>query len=158
MHASGIPWDDPSGDRLRQWLSLDRSQFYDESLTALVPMGFCYPGSGKSGDAPPRPECAPLWHERLRAELTQVKLTLLIGRFAQNYYLSNAGGQSVTSVVRNWRQTAPSVFPLPHPSPRNNRWLSSNPWFEADVLPELQQVVHQALQTRARRKVTRRDP
>ncbi len=141
VHESGVPWDDASGERLRSWLNLDRAQFYDDQLTALIPMGFCFPGSGQSGDAPPRPECCRLWHERLLSHLNQIKLTLLIGRYAQQHYLNQPTGTSVTASVQQWRDTAPSVFPLPHPSPRNNRWLKNNPWFAEELLPALQLAI-----------------
>lgn len=156
VHHSGIPWDDPSGERLRSWLTMDQAQFYDESITALVPMGFCYPGTGTSGDAPPRPECAAMWHQRLLDQLQQVEVTLLIGRYAQNHYLPDAAGQTVTSTVQAWRQTAPAIFPLPHPSPRNNRWLKNNPWFETELLPKLQRVMGRTLINKTHRKNDRR--
>jgi uracil-DNA glycosylase len=151
VHASGVPWDDPSGDRLRQWLQLAPEQFYDESQVAIVPMGFCYPGRGKSGDLPPSPECAPLWHERLFSQLPQLELVLLVGAYAQQYYLAQtpvaepAKKETLTARVGRWREFGPRHFPLPHPSPRNNLWLRRNPWFEAEVLPALQSRVRQAL-------------
>lgn len=145
VHASGVPWDDPSGRRLREWLAVDDAAFYDPERFALVPMGFCYPGTGASGDLPPRPECAPLWHERLLAELPRVRLTLLLSRHAQAHYLPGLAGRSLTDTVRAWREAGDAVLPLPHPSPRNNRWLAANPWFERDVLPELQRRVAAAL-------------
>lgn len=136
VHASGVPWDDPSGDRLRDWLGLDAEQFYDASQVAIVPMGFCYPGTGKSGDLPPRPECAPLWHPPIVAALPKVELTLLLSRYAIDHYLPGSSKRTVTERARAWKQTLPLV-PMPHPSPRNNRWLKQNPWFEAEVIPEL---------------------
>ena len=136
VHASGIPWDDPSGDRLRDWMQVDKSAFYDESRIAIVPMGFCYPGKGKSGDLPPRPECAPLWHERVLALMPQVELTLLIGSYAQAHYLGKSR-ETLTERVRRWRDFGPRFLPLPHPSPRNTLWLKRNPWFEKEVLPDL---------------------
>lgn len=139
VHESGIPWNDPSGDRLRQWLAMDRDAFYDEQRVALMPMGFCFPGTGKSGDLPPRPECAPLWHERLLAELPQVRLTLLVGMYAQKHYLGAAASKTLTDTVRGWRRHLPRFLPLPHPSPRNQLWLKRNPWFEAELVPALQQ-------------------
>lgn len=151
VHASGIPWDDPSGNRLRQWLQLEPEQFYDESQVALVPMGFCYPGRGKSGDLPPSPECAPLWHERLFRQLPQLELVLLVGTYSQQYYLAQtpmaelAKNETLTARVGRWREFGPLHFPLPHPSPRNNLWLRRNPWFETEVLPALQQRVSHAL-------------
>lgn len=135
VHESGVPWDDPSGDRLRDWLGLDRRSFYDPERVALVPIGFCYPGTGTGGDLPPRPECAPLWHERLLAQLPHIELSLLVGAHAQARYLDGTGG--VTERVGAWRQEWPKLCPLPHPSPRNNRWLAKNPWFEEELVPEL---------------------
>ncbi|MBI5094175.1 MAG: uracil-DNA glycosylase family protein [Candidatus Hydrogenedentes bacterium] len=141
-HETGIPWNDPSGDRLRQWLDLDREQFYDESRVAIIPMGLCYPGrDAKGGDLPPRPECAPLWHAKLRALLPNIRLTLLVGQYAQRYYLGTRRGRSVTDTVRAWREYLPEYIPLPHPSFRNLTWLKRNPWFEAEVVPELRERV-----------------
>lgn len=140
VHESGIPWDDPSGERLRDWLGLDRNQFYNPDLVALVPMGFCYPGTGTSGDLPPRPECAPLWHARLLNQLPAIQLTLLLGQYAQRNRLPDAR-RTLTENVRNWHAHAPHVIPLPHPSPRNNRWLRNNPWFAEELLPELRRLV-----------------
>lgn len=143
VHESGIPWDDPSGDRLRQWMCCDKSQFYDESQIAIVPMGFCFPGSGKSGDLPPRPECAAAWHEPVLEQLPNIELTLLIGQYAQAHYLTEKP-KTLTETVRNWQQWLPSYFALPHPSPRNQLWLKKNPWFEDEVLPALQQRLRNA--------------
>jgi len=135
-HASGLPFDDPSGDRLRDWMGIDRDIFYDASRIAILPMAFCFPGSGKSGDLPPLPECAASWRAPLLERLPGLELTLLLGSFAHDYHL---GGKPrpVTERVRDWRQSWPAVVPLPHPSPRNNRWLKQNPWFESELLPEL---------------------
>ena len=144
VHASGVPFDDPSGDRLREWLGLDKTTFYDPRQVAILPMGFCYPGTGKSGDLPPRPECAPAWRAQLLAQLKHVALTLVIGQYALAYHLPDAGA-SVTDVVQNWRTHWPAVLPLPHPSPRNNIWLKRNPWFAAEVLPALRQRVAEVL-------------
>lgn len=144
VHASGIPWDDPSGDRLRDWLQLDREHFYDESSIAIIPMGLCYPGKGKSGDLPPRKECAPLWHERLLQQLPALQLRLLIGKYAQDYYLDTKR-QSLGETVKNYPRYLPSFLPLPNPSPRNIRWFRNHPWFEAEVLPVLRQQVQQVL-------------
>lgn len=138
VHATGIPWNDPSGDRLRRWLDMDREMFYDPHRIAIMPMGFCYPGKGKSGDLPPRKECAPLWHERLLEHLPNIKLTLLIGQYAQQRYLSN-DYKTLTERVQNWRASTPLLLPMPHPSPRNVRWFQRHPWFEAEVVPWLQQ-------------------
>jgi len=144
VHATGIPWNDPSGDRLRQWLQLDRDSFYDETRIAIAPMGFCYPGKGRSGDLPPRPECAPLWHGPLLAQLPQLQLILLVGRYAQEHYLERRR-ETLAERVQRWRDFAPRYFPLPHPSPRNTLWLKRNPWFERDVLPQLRRRVTAAL-------------
>ncbi|MGL5030997.1 MAG: uracil-DNA glycosylase family protein [Aeromonas sp.] len=141
VHASGIPWDDPSGDRLRQWLGVDKATFYDESRIAIMPMGLCYPGKGKSGDLPPRPECAPTWHNKVLALLPHIELTLLIGQYAQRYYLRDEAKSSLSETVASWHSYGPSRLPLPHPSPRNALWLRNNPWFEQDVIPHLQQRV-----------------
>jgi uracil-DNA glycosylase len=141
VHQSGIPWDDASGNRLRDWLEISASDFYDNSKVAIVPMGFCYPGSGPSGDLPPRPECASLWHDRLLGELTNVQLTLLIGRYAQQHVLGKTVHSNLTETVRHWKDYRPKSIPLPHPSPRNNRWLRNNPWFQSDVLPEVRSRV-----------------
>ena len=145
VHATGIPWNDPSGDRLREWLAVDRDTFYDPRRFAIIPTGFCYPGRGRSGDLPPRPECAPLWHPRILALLKEVRLTLLVGRYAQAYYLGDRGKPTLTATVQAWRDYFPGQLPLPHPSPRNTRWLRVNPWFERDVLPELRRVVAASL-------------
>jgi uracil-DNA glycosylase len=147
VHESGVAWDDASGDRLRTWMGIGRDRFYDASLIALVPMGFCYPGTGESGDLPPREECAELWHESLLAHLSNVRLTLLIGAYAQRHRLSGAKGISLTATVQRWQEYAPAIFPLPHPSPRNNRWLKKNPWFSGDVLPTLQRRAKEVLES-----------
>lgn len=145
VHATGIPWNDPSGDRLRDWLGVDRDTFYDESRIAIVPTGFCYPGRGRSGDLPPRPECAPLWHPRLRALLPDIRLTLLIGQYAQAHYLGERRRGTLTETVHAWRHYLPEFVPTPHPSPRNTRWLRVNPWFERDVLSEIRSRVRRLL-------------
>ena len=145
VHASGIPWNDPSGDRLREWLGIDRELFYDESKIAIVPMGFCYPGKGKSGDLPPRPECAPLWHGKLFEHLKKIQLILLIGQYSQAYYLGENQKETLTDTVRAWKDYAPRYFPLPHPSPRNNIWLKKNPWFEKNALPRLRDSINRFL-------------
>ncbi|MDD1783853.1 uracil-DNA glycosylase family protein [Enterovibrio sp. ZSDZ35] len=136
VHETGIPWNDPSGDRLREWLQMDKERFYDPEQVAIMPMGFCYPGRGKSGDLPPRPECAPKWHQLISAHLADVQLTLLIGDYAQRYYLEGRP-KTLTDTVKANTQWAPSFIALPHPSPRNNLWLRKNPWFEAKTLPFL---------------------
>lgn len=139
VHNTGIPWNDPSGDRLRSWLCLDREQFYDDPRIAIMPMGFCYPGKGRSGDLPPRSECAPRWHELLLAQMPALALVLLIGQYAQRYYLPNPR-LSLTERVRHHNDDE-RFFSLPHPSPRNQRWLKKNPWFEAQTLPLLRRRV-----------------
>lgn len=144
VHASGIPFSDPSGDRLRDWLGIDSGVFYDARRVAIVPMGLCYPGTGKAGDLPPRPECAPLWRARLLAELPALRLTLAIGQYALAYHLP-PGRRPVAEIVREWRAHWPAVVPLPHPSPRNNLWLRRNPWFEAELLPALKERVAEVL-------------
>src|SRR5262245_61769511 len=138
VHESGIPWNDRSGDRLRQWLTIDRDVFYDESRIAIMPMGFCYPGVDKNGgDLPPRRECAPKWHAGLRARLPDIALTLLVGQYAQAHYLGERRNATMTETVRAWRDYGPAYLPLPHPSWRNTGWLKKNPWFEAELVPEL---------------------
>jgi len=144
VHESGVPFDDPSGDRLRQWLGVDRETFYNPRLFAILPMGFCYPGTGRSGDLPPRPECAPAWRAPLIAALKHLQLTLVLGQYAQAFHLGAASG-SVTDVVRAWRSFWPSHLPLPHPSPRNQLWVSRNPWFAKEVLPALRRRIRDIL-------------
>ena len=145
VHESGIPWDDPSGNRLREWLRVTTDEFYDASLIALVPMGFCYPGTGSSGDLPPRPECAETWHERLIERMPEVKLTVLLSQYAHVRYLGRNRKPTVTATVKAWKQYRPRYVPLPHPSPRNNIWLKKNPWFAEEVLPYLRRRVRQVL-------------
>lgn len=144
VHETGVPFNDPSGDRLRQWLGISRATFYDAQQVAILPMGFCYPGTGKSGDLPPRPECAAAWRAPLLAHLKQVQLTLIIGQYAHAYHLPNQG-RTLTATVLQWRKYWPRLVPMPHPSPRNNLWLERNPWFEAEVIPALQERVRQWL-------------
>ena len=141
VHASGVPWDDASGDRLRDWTGLDKARFYDASEVAIIPMGFCYPGRGKGGDLPPRRECADLWLDRLLAGLPHIELTLLIGLYAQRHFLGAQRKSSLTETVKAWREYAPRFIPLPHPSARNTPWFQRNPWFEQALLPELKQRV-----------------
>jgi len=147
VHATGIPWNDPSGDRLRQWLGMDRDTFYDETRIAIVPMGYCYPGGGKSGDLPPRPECAEHWLPRLLPLLPEIRLTLLIGQYAQAHYLKDRRKDSLTETVRAWKEYAPEFLPLPHPSPRNIRWFKAHPWFDRDVVPELRRRAGKLIKT-----------
>ena len=138
VHDTGIPFNDPSGVRLRSWLGIDEKIFYDAKKIALLPMGFCYPGTGKSGDLPPRPECAEAWREKLLARLPNIHLTLIIGQYAQKYHLGKQQKKTLTETVKTWRHYwKDGVIPLPHPSPRNNIWLRKNAWFEKDVLPTL---------------------
>ena len=144
VHASGIPFDDASGERLREWLGVTRETFYDPTQMAILPMGFCYPGTGKSGDLPPRPECAPAWRERLLSHLPILELTLAIGQYAQAYHLRGERA-SLTELVQDWRKHWPRTVPLPHPSPRNNMWLKRNPWFAEELLPVLQTRIAELL-------------
>ena len=160
VHASGVPFDDASGERLRAWLGISRDTFYDAAQVAILPMGFCYPGAGKSGDLPPRPECAPAWRAPLLAHLKHVELTLVMGQYALAWHLPDVPGKApgmepgkksgtapgtLTDAVMAWRKHWPATLALPHPSPRNNIWLKRNPWFEAQVLPQLRQRVAEIL-------------
>ena len=145
VHESGIPWNDPSGVLLREWLRLDRDAFYDERRVAIIPVGFCYPGTGDSGDLPPRPECAPHWHPKLRAKLPAIRLTLLVGSYAHSYYLGARRKKTLADTVRARAEYFPEFFPLPHPSPRNRLWLKNHPWFERDVVPQLRRRVKACL-------------
>lgn len=144
VHESGVPFDDPSGDRLRDWLGVSREAFYDPRKIAILPMGFCYPGTGKSGDLPPRPECEPAWREALLAHLGMLRLTLVIGQYAMKSHLPEEK-RTLTETVRAWRSYGGDLIPLPHPSPRNNAWLKKNPWFAESLLPHLQRTVSTAL-------------
>lgn len=144
VHDSGVPFDDASGDRLRDWMGVTREVFYDAGKIAILPMGFCYPGSSASGDLPPRPECAIAWREQLLERLKQLEVTLVLGRYAQGYHMNTVNLQ-VTETVRAWRTYWPKVIPLPHPSPRNNLWIRRNPWFEAELLPALRKRVAEVL-------------
>ena len=141
VHETGIPWNDPSGDRLREWLAVDRATFYDESRIAIIPTGLCYPGKTNGGDAPPRPECAPRWHPKLLECLPAIELVLLVGQFAQAYYLGQRRKATLAATVRAHAEYGPRFLPLPHPSPRNKLWLRRNAWFEADVVPMLRRRV-----------------
>lgn len=144
VHDTGLPFNDPSGDRLRAWMGIDRDTFYDDRQLAILPMGFCYPGTGKSGDLPPRPECAPAWRQLLLDRLPDIALTLVIGQYAHAWHLPD-GERSVTSNVQQWARYWPTLVPMPHPSPRNNLWLRRNPWFEQEVVPALQRRVAEVL-------------
>jgi uracil-DNA glycosylase len=145
VHKTGVPFDDASGDRLRDWMGIDKTIFYDPALIAILPMGFCYPGTGKSGDLPPRPECAAAWRARLLARMPSIQLTLVIGKYALDWHLNDTAGANLTETVRAWRDHGPDVLPLPHPSPRNNVWLKRNGWFEDEVLPFLRKRVRKVL-------------
>ncbi|MCU7918884.1 MAG: uracil-DNA glycosylase family protein [Candidatus Thiodiazotropha sp. (ex Epidulcina cf. delphinae)] len=140
VHESGVPFDDPSGDRLRDWMGVDRDTFYDPTKIAILPMGFCYPGKGKSGDLPPIPLCAKTWREQLLKQLKEIRLTLVIGQYAQNWHLEETE-KSLTATVKAWENYGPQIMPLPHPSPRNNIWLKRNPWFEELLVPALRHRV-----------------
>ncbi|WP_286831150.1 MULTISPECIES: uracil-DNA glycosylase family protein [Kordiimonas] len=141
VHESGVPFDDASGDRLRDWMGITRDTFYDPSYIAILPMGFCYPGTGKSGDLPPRPECATLWRRQLLDLLPNIELTLVIGGYAMDWHLPARRKKNLTDTVRNWRAYPDGILPLPHPSPRNNIWLKKNPWFDVELLPVLRHRV-----------------
>jgi uracil-DNA glycosylase len=141
VHNSGTPWDDKSGENLRSWMNIEKSTFYNPKEIALIPMGFCYPGKGKSGDLPPRKECAPLWHSSLLNKMNSVKLVLIIGQYARGYYLSNSAKKTLTETVKNYRSYLPEYFVLPHPSPRNNIWQAKNAWFKKEVIPDLQEKI-----------------
>lgn len=144
VHASGIPFDDPSGDRLREWMGIDRNTFYDAEQIAILPMGFCYPGKGKSGDLPPLKICAETWRNKLLSAATEIQLTLLIGKYAQDWHLDHHE-ENLTETVKNWRSYQDNILPLPHPSPRNNIWLKKNAWFQSELLPVLKSRVSAVL-------------
>jgi len=145
VHETGIPFNDPSGERLRSWMGIDREIFYNPKKIAILPMGFCYPGTGKSGDLPPRPECAEKWREKLLAQLPRIELTLVIGKYAHDYHLKGRQKKNLTETVKNWKDYGPKIIPLPHPSPRNNIWLKKNPWFEKDVVAVLRKKIDKLL-------------
>jgi uracil-DNA glycosylase len=147
VHESGVPFDDPSGNRLREWLGVSRDIFYDPAKVAILPMGFCYPGTGKSGDLPPRPECENAWRRQILEQLTRIRLTLVIGQYAQKWHLPHVE-KNLTETVRAWKDHGPGVIPLPHPSPRNNIWLKRNPWFSKSLLPDLKKAVRKTLEVR----------
>ena len=145
VHKSGIPWDDASGDRLRQWIHVSKDQFYDTKYFSIVPMAFCYPGKGKSGDLPPRQECAEKWMEPILDKLPHRRLTLLIGQYSQDWFLKGAKKNTLTETVKNWKEYQPEYFVLPHPSPRNNIWLKKNPWFEKKLVPKLKKKIKELM-------------
>jgi len=147
VHETGVPFNDPSGERLREWMAVDRDTFYDATKIAIVPMGFCYPGRGKSGDLPPIPLCADTWRKQLLEQLKNIQLTLAIGQYAQNWHLGNTE-KTLTDTVKAWKKYGPHVIPLPHPSPRNNIWLKKNPWFEQALVPIIKASVASALAER----------
>lgn len=148
VHNTGIPFNDPSGDRLRGWMGIDRATFYDKDKINIVPMGFCYPGTvPKKGDLPPRPECKATWHKTLFKTLPEQEVRLIIGQYAHDFHLGGRRGKTLTETVKRWREFAPDIFPLPHPSPRNLLWLKKNPWFEAEVIPALQRRIKKVLKT-----------
>lgn len=146
VHATGIPFNDPSGDRLRDWLGLDRAAFYDRDRIALVPAGFCYPGKGKGGDLPPRPECAPAWQAKVRGHMPRIGMTLLVGAYAQAHYLGDRRKATLAETARAYEEYLPGFWPVPHPSPRNLMWLRRNPWFEAEIVPLLRRRVRALLE------------
>jgi len=145
VHAAGIPFHDASGERLREWMGVDRSVFYDARRIALLPMGFCYPGRGRGGDLPPRPECAATWRARLLATMPDIRLTILLGQYALAWHLPGQAGATLTQTVQDWRAHWPRLLPMPHPSPRNNLWLRRNPWFEREIVPQLRKRVQDLL-------------
>jgi uracil-DNA glycosylase len=144
VHESGVPFDDASGNRLREWMGIAKEVFYDPEQIAILPMGFCYPGTGKNGDLAPRLECEQKWRKRLLAQLSGLEMTLVLGRYAQSYHFGESKS-SLTGLVKSWKTYWPKMVPLPHPSPRNNLWLRKNPWFEADVVPQIRIAVSQIL-------------
>ena len=145
VHQSGVPWDDASGDRLRKWIQVSKDQFYDTKYFSIVPMAFCYPGKGKSGDLAPRSECAEKWMEPILDKLPQRKLTLLIGQYSQAWFLKGIKKNTLTETVKNWQEYQPEYFVLPHPSPRNNIWLKKNPWFEKKLVPKLKKKIKELI-------------
>jgi uracil-DNA glycosylase family 4 len=145
VHLSGIPFHDKSGDQLRRWLDVTVDEFYNPDNFAIVPMGFCYPGKGKQGDLPPRKECAPTWHEQLLEHLTEIQLILLVGQYAQKYYLKKEARRTLTENVAHYQDFLPLYFPLPHPSPRNFMWKAKNQWFEEEIIPELKKRIRTIL-------------
>ena len=159
VHESGLSFNDRSGDRLREWIALDRETFYDEACVAIMPIGFCYPGrDAKGGDLPPRRECAPLWHARLRALFPAIELTLLVGSYAIDYYLRPSWRRSMTETIMHWRDFLPEFFVLPHPSWHAIGWSRANPWFEHEVLPELRARIGEVLDPEALNRRSRSSP
>ena len=154
VHETGIPWNDASGRKLREWMNVDEATFYDPDCFSIMPMGFCYPGKSTSGDLPPRPECAPLWHQQVFKNFKNEPLILLVGQYAQRYYLKKNFKGSLTETVRNYKEYLPTFFPLPHPSPRNQNWVKLNPWFQKDVVPELQKRIEEAVYKKNKKTVT----
>ena len=145
VHQTGVPFDDPSGNRLRDWLGIGKSDFYNAQKIAILPMGFCFPGTGPAGDLAPRPECEPAWRSQLLSHLHHLQLTLVIGKYAQDYHFGNCG-LTVTDIVKSWQTYWPAVIPLPHPSPRNNRWFRNNTWFETELVPALRKRMSEVLE------------
>lgn len=145
VHKSGVPWDDPSGRNLRNWMGISEDDFYNPKIVAMLPMGFCYPGKGKSGDLPPRPECAPQWHDQVLSKMKNIQLTILIGQYAQARYLGNLRKKTLTETVKSYQEYPSNIFVLPHPSPRNNIWKAKNPWFEKEVIVTLKETVRTLL-------------
>jgi uracil-DNA glycosylase family 4 len=141
VDENGIPWNDKSGNNLRNWLGVSKEIFYDEKIFATVPMGFCFPGTGKTGDLPPRPECAPTWHQKVLSFIDKPSIILLIGKYAQDYYLGNKSKANLTETVKNYKNYLPKYLPLPHPSPRNNIWMKKNSWFADILLPDLKKII-----------------
>ena len=154
VHETGIPWKAIAGRKLREWMNVDEATFYDPDCFSIMPMGFCYPGKSTSGDLPPRPECAPLWHQQVFKNFKNEPLILLVGQYAQRYYLKKNFKGSLTETVRNYKEYLPTFFPLPHPSPRNQNWVKLNPWFQKDVVPELQKRIEEAVYKKNKKTVT----
>ncbi len=147
VHETGIPWNDASGKKLREWMNIDEVTFYNPLVFSIMPMGFCYPGKGISGDLPPRPECAPLWHSKILKNYRSIPLLLLIGQYAQRNYLKKEFKNNLTETVKNFKEYLPKYFPLPHPSPRNQNWVKVNPWFMEEAIPELRKRIRLAIDT-----------